>query len=102
VVVTRSALPQSGPTKDFLTGVYRGLARTGVPGVGVDSAAAAVAAAPAFRRGGLSTVDSIERSHGRVALALLLAGGRSGSYGIEDNALDGVLPPVPTSAGRPG
>jgi hypothetical protein len=101
-VVARTAQPQSGETKDFLSGLYRGLGRSGAVGVGVDSATADTAAAPAFRRAGLSTVDSIERSHGRVALVALLAGSSPGSYGVEDNALDGVLPPVPALTGRPG
>ena len=101
VVVSRSARPQGGETKDFLTGLYRGLARAGAPGVGVDSANATVAAAPAFRRGGLSTVDTIEQPPGRLALVLLLAGGDPGSYGLEDNALDGILPRVPVVSTRP-
>lgn len=101
VVVARPAPAQSGLTKDFLTGLYRGLARAGVPAVGVDSASATVAAVPAFRRAGLSTVGAVERSHGRTALVLLLAGGRPGSYGLDDNALEGVLPPVPPVSGTP-
>jgi hypothetical protein len=100
VIVARPAPPQSGETKDVLTGLYRGVARAGEAAVGVDSASVVIAAIPAFRRAGLSTVDSIERSHGRVALVLLLAGGRSGSFGIGDNALDGVVPPVPSVPGR--
>ncbi len=102
VVVTRTAPPQSGETKDFLSGLYRGLARSGAPGIGVDSTSADPAGAPAFRRAGLSTVDSIERSNGRVALVLLLAGSKPGSYGLGPNALDGVLPPVPVVPGRAG
>jgi hypothetical protein len=31
---------------------------------------------------------------------LLLAGSAPGSYGLEQNALDGVLPPVPVLPGR--
>lgn len=95
VVIARPAAPQAGTTKDFLAGVYRGLGGAGKPAVGVDSASATVAAAPAFRRGGLSTVDSVESAYGRVALVVLLAGGEPGSYGLGDDALDGALPPVP-------
>lgn len=94
VVVARPAPPQAGDTKILLSGLYRGLARAGQPAVGVDSASATTSAVPAFRRAGLSTVDAIEPSHGRVALVVLLAGGRPGAYGLGQNALDGVLPPV--------
>jgi hypothetical protein len=97
VVVARPAPPQAGPSKDFLTGLYRGLAGAGVPAVGVDPVASTTAAVPAFRRAGLATVDAVEPSHGRVALVVLLAGGRAGSYGLGVNAFDGVVPPVPVT-----
>ena len=100
VVVARPAPPQGGETKAFLGGLYRGVARGGAPGVGVDSVGQLVAAVPAFRRAGLSTVDTIEQPPGKLALVLLLAGSSPGSYGLGGNALDGVLPPVPVLPSR--
>ena len=52
-------------------------------------------AVPAFRRGGLSTVDSVDAAAGRLALVLLLAGGRPGSYGVDDNRSRRRPPPPP-------
>ena len=97
VVVIRSAEPQRGPTKAFLAGVYTGLARSGAPAVGTEASSAGASAIPAFSLAGLSTVDSVDTPAGRLGLVLLLAGGEPGSYGIEDTARDGVLPPIPPS-----
>jgi hypothetical protein len=94
VVVSRSAPPQVGPTHEFLTGLYAGLANAGVPAVGVERSAPASSAIKAFSRGGLSTVDSVETSAGRLALVLELAGAASGHYGVEETATTGLLPPV--------
>lgn len=102
VVIARPARPQAGTTQALLTGLYRELADARAPAVGVDSVAAASAATPAFRRAGLSTVDSIELSPGRLALVLLLAGAADGSYGVTADAVDGVLPPVPAQSASAG
>jgi hypothetical protein len=95
VVVVRSAEPQRGPTRAFLEGVYTGLARSGVPAVGTEASSTTASAIPAFALAGLSTVDSINTSAGRLGLLLLLGGAEPGSYGIEETARDGVLPPIP-------
>ena len=94
IVVARPAPPQRGNTKEFLAALYRGLARSGVPAVGVETGGVDPSAVPVFERGGLSTVDSIETSSGRLALVLLLAGGQPGNYGLELTASDGILPPL--------
>jgi hypothetical protein len=94
VVVVRSARPQEGATSRFLAGLYSGLAGTGPPAVGVESSSAALTAVPAFRRVGLSTVDDVDTSTGRLALVVVLAGGRPGHYGTKDTATDGILPPI--------
>jgi hypothetical protein len=99
VVVARSVAPQRGPTKDFLAGLYRGFARTGLPAVGVQLAAPEQSAIPAFARNGLSTVDSVDTGAGKLALVVLLAGAAEGHYGVEDTATDGVLPPLPRTTG---
>jgi len=97
VVVVRSAKPQRGATRAFLAGVYTGLARSGAPAVGTEAAGAATTAIPAFASAGLSTIDSIDTAAGRLGLVLLLGGAEPGSYGIEETAGDGVLPPIPPS-----
>jgi len=97
VVVVRTADPQRGPTKVFLAGVYSGLARAGSPAVGVEPTGSGASAIPAFALGGLSTVDSIDTSSGRLALVLLLGGAAPGSYGVKEPATDGILPPVTVS-----
>jgi len=94
VVVARPAPPQQGLTHEFLLGVYAGLASVGVPAVGVERTAPATSAITAFSRGGLSTVDSIETSAGRLALVLELGGAGSGHYGVETTATSGLLPAV--------
>lgn len=97
VVVVRTAEPQRGPTKAFLAGVYSGLARTGAAAVGVEPSGTGASAIPAFALAGLSTVDSVDTSSGRLALALVLGGSAPGSYGVKESATDGILPPVTLS-----
>jgi hypothetical protein len=94
VVVARTVPPQQGPTQEFLAGLYRGVARSGAPAVGVQVAAPQDSAIPAFSRNGLSTVDSVDTAAGKLALVLLLSGSRSGDYGTDETASDGVLPPL--------
>jgi hypothetical protein len=95
VVVARSVPPQQGETQDFLAGLYSGLAASPLPTVGVEKGDATDSAIPAFHRRGLSTVDRIDAATGQVALVFLLAGARPGSYGIGEDATDGVLPTPP-------
>jgi outer membrane murein-binding lipoprotein Lpp len=94
VVVARTVKAQQGPTQDFLAGLYRGVARSSVPAVGVQVAAPEENAVPAFSRNGLSTVDSVDTAAGKLALVLLLSGSRHGDYGTDETAGDGVLPPL--------
>ena len=100
VVVIRSAKPQRGATKAFLAGVYTGLEQSGAPAVGTEVSGTGSSAIPAFSLAGLSTVDSIDTAAGRLGLVLLLEGAEPGSYGIEETAGDGVLPPIPPSSSR--
>jgi hypothetical protein len=95
VVIARSVKAQKDATARFLQGFYSGLADGGVPAVGVEVSGKVNSAIPAFERSSLSTVDSIDNAPGQLALALLLAGGQAGNYGIESTATDGVLPLVP-------
>jgi hypothetical protein len=101
-VVVRTTEPQRGETARFLGAFYGGLANSGVPVVGVERAEENPSAVPVWSRAGLSTVDDVDERSGRLALALLLAGGRSGDYGLKETADDGLVPPldsVPTEAG---
>jgi hypothetical protein len=92
VVVVRSAEPQGGGTARFLRGLYEGIAAAGAPAVGVERSDAGFSATDIFRSAGLSTVDDIETDPGKLALVLLLAGARSGNYGVKESADDGPLP----------
>jgi Copper transport outer membrane protein, MctB len=102
VVVVRSwSLPedataeqeqQARPTETLVDGLLNGLQQSGVPVVGVETTTAAVSAIDLYRQQGISSVDDVETLSGRVALALLLAGGASGHYGVKDSATDGVAP----------
>jgi copper transport outer membrane protein MctB len=94
IIVARSVKAQKDGTARFLQGFYSGLKGTGVPAVGVEVSDAVTSAVPAFERASLSTVDSVDTDPGRLALALLLAGGQEGNYGQESTATDGVLPIV--------
>jgi hypothetical protein len=96
VVIARSAPPQTGPTQEFLAALYRGLAASGVPAVGVEATGAERSAVPAFVRARLSTVDGVDTPPGRLALVLVLGGAQPGSYGVQPAASAGVLPPVPS------
>ncbi len=78
IVVARTASPQKGATGRFLKGLYAGLADANVPAVGVENTDAATTAVGVYRERGLSTVDDLEQPTGRLALALLLAGGSGG------------------------
>jgi hypothetical protein len=95
VVVARSVAPQQGQTQDFLAGLYSGLAAAPLPTVGVEKSDARFSAVPVFHLRGLSTVDRVDAATGQVALVFLLAGARPGSYGIDADAVDGVLPTAP-------
>lgn len=103
VVVMRTAPPQPDPTGGFLLGFYAGL-RAGVPVVGVETTSRPRSSIPLYRRVGFSSVDDVDTDEGKVALAVLLAGGREGHYGLRTTA-EGVVPPiepVPAPAGATG
>jgi Copper transport outer membrane protein, MctB len=103
VVVARSARPQHGETESFLSGLYSGLAAAPVPSVGVEKSDAPIKAVEVFRRRGLATVDRVDAAPGQVALVFLLAGAAPGSYGLDAEAVDGVIPtPPPATTVREG
>jgi hypothetical protein len=90
VVIARTAEPQRGATTQFLAGFYRGLASSDSPAVGVEMTDRRPSTVESFSRRELSTVDHLDDSLGRMALALLLAGGEEGQYGLRGE--DGILP----------
>jgi hypothetical protein len=100
LVVVRTAGPQVGPTRRFLSGMYTGLARSGEPAVGTEVPGATPTALPAFAKAGLSTIDSIDGSMGRLGLVLLLQGAQPGHYGMGETATDGALPAIPPAGAQ--
>ena len=92
VIVARTVPPQRGATSKFLLGLYQGLDSAAVPAVGVETTTSATSAVDAFRAGGLSSVDDVDKPAGKLALVLLLAGAPAGQYGIKATA-DQSLPP---------
>ena len=90
VIVARTAEPQRGATTQFLAGFYRGLAASSEPAVGVEMSNAEPSALKTFSLRDLSTIDHLDLPLGRLALALLLAGGPEGAYGLRGE--DGILP----------
>jgi Copper transport outer membrane protein, MctB len=80
-------------TQSLFEGLVRGLEGSGVPVVGVQTTSAEDDLA-LFRQEGVSSVDDVDALAGRLALALLLAGGQPGQYGVKDSATDGVAPPI--------
>jgi hypothetical protein len=99
VVVARSADPQQGETARFLRGLYEGL-EGAVPAVGVEETGTDPSLVPVLKRfDDFSTVNNVDSRVGRVTLAVLLAGGPVGHYGID--APDGVMPTVEPVAASP-
>ena len=78
-------------TSRFLDGLYTGLAAR-VPAVAVETTGHRPSVIEDFRRTDLSSVDNVDREVGRVSLAVLLADGPVGHYGVRDGAVP--LPPV--------
>ena len=82
------------PSAPFLAGMYDGVTDAGVPIVGVERTEDRPSRISGYGRLGLSsTVDSIDSEVGRVALAVLLAGGEEGHYGLKSTA-GAVVPPI--------
>jgi hypothetical protein len=93
LVLIRAVKPQQGPTSSFLRGIYEGLATSGVPAVGAEITDSEPSAVPPWKIAHLSSVDDVDTTQGRLALALLLDGATRGHFGIKKTAQD-VLPPI--------
>jgi hypothetical protein len=86
--------PEAQATETLFDGLLSGVLGGDVPAVGVETLDAEESAIPDYARGGASSVDDVDATVGRLALALLLAGGQPGHYGVKETAADGVVPPV--------
>jgi hypothetical protein len=93
VAVAQTATIDHPPTGRLLAGLYAGLAGRGVPVVGIERSEDEPSLVSVYRGRGLSSVDSVDTILGRVALAVLLAGGEEGDYGVKSTA-DAVVPPM--------
>jgi hypothetical protein len=94
VVVSHTGIARDAPTRQFLGGIYAGLAAGGVPVVGIERTTERPSRIPVYKTNGISSVDSLDSNVGRIALAVLLAGGDEGHYGLKRTADDGPLPPI--------
>lgn len=86
--------PEVRATETLFEGLLGGIMGADVPLVGVEISDAAQSAIAEYARVGASSVDDIDTTVGRLALALLLEGGRPGHYGVKESATDGVVPPI--------
>lgn len=87
---------QTRATMTLVDGLVEGIKSGGFPVVGVETVAALgeETQIDLYRQQGISSVDNVDTLAGRLALALLLAGGPPGHYGLKDSATDGVTPPI--------
>jgi hypothetical protein len=83
----------SATKTELESGIYAGVKATGAPLIGVERTDENPSQIRGYRQLGLSTVDSVDSEVGRVALAVLLAGGEEGRYGLKSTA-DAVVPPM--------
>jgi hypothetical protein len=83
-------------TVTLIDGLVEGLKSGDFPVVGVETSGALgdESQVGLYRADGISSVDNVDTLAGRLALALLLAGGTPGQYGLKDTATDGVAPPI--------
>jgi Copper transport outer membrane protein, MctB len=93
VVVAQTASIDHAPSRTLVTAIYAGLAGSGAPVVGVERTDEQPSRIAVYRARGLSSVDSVDSPIGRVALAVLLADGEAGHYGLKESA-DAVIPPM--------
>jgi Copper transport outer membrane protein, MctB len=77
-------------TEMLETGLLEGMAGAGVPVVGVQRTDSNQSSAGYFESRGLSTVDNVDQTAGRVSLVYAL-GGAQGNFGVGENA-DALLP----------
>ena len=86
--------PEAQASETLFEGVLNGVLASEVPVIGVETSDAEVSAIPDYAHAGMSSVDDVDTTVGRLALALLLAGGQPGHYGVKETATDGAVPPI--------
>ena len=94
VVVSHSAVATDAATRRFLDGVYAGLVAASVPVVGIEATESRPSRIAVYEAHNVSSVDAIDTQVGRVALALLLAGGEEGQYGLKSTATAMLPKPI--------
>jgi Copper transport outer membrane protein, MctB len=91
---SEEAVERARATRTLADGLVEGLESSGPPVVGVATTSQPQSLTEFYREQGISSVDNLDSLTGRLALALLLAEGEPGHYGIKESAVDGVLPPI--------
>ena len=86
--------PEAQATETLFDGLLTGIMGADVPLVAVETSDALEPTAAEYTREGASSVDDVDTTIGRLALALLLAGGQPGHYGVKESATDGAVPPI--------
>jgi hypothetical protein len=102
VIVVRSQPESMGPvqrsTANALeTSMLKGMAATGEPTVGVESTGTEPSSVSFFQSNGLSSVDDVDTTAGKVALVYALSGDE-GNFGVKGSA-DRLLPDLSTPGG---
>jgi Copper transport outer membrane protein, MctB len=93
-IVVVGGMPASTPTAKLVSGMLDGFAAASIPVVGAERIDTAPSAVPAWSRiSSVSTVDDVDTPSGKFALAVLLARGQSGHYGVKQTA-EAPLPRV--------
>ena len=94
VVVIQRSPPADSATQRFLSGLLSGLRDGGVPLVGAEEVGAVPSLVSSWQAvQGMSSVDDIDTPSGKLALALLLGGAPSGTFGLKPTA-DAPLPRI--------
>jgi hypothetical protein len=89
-------------TSSLFDGLLTGLAGSDLAVIGVEATTSRDSAVDVYRRHGVSSVDNVDTLAGRLALAILLAGGQPGHYGLKDSAEDGFAPQIEPVVSDPG
>ena len=92
-------VPEAAQSANALeSGLVRGVSDIGVPIVGAEQTSTEPSQVPWYQGQGISSVDDLDTTAGRAALAYALAGAR-GSYGVKGTA-NSLLPAVAAASGH--
>jgi len=93
-VVVVGPMPTSTATAKLVSGMFDGFSAASIPVVGAERIDTVPSAVQAWSRvSNVSTVDDVDTPSGKFALAVLLARGQSGHYGVKQTA-EAPLPRV--------